>query len=351
MAKRETVFDEFEQTVAYHDDALEDDPGLGDDSAWRIAAEDVAEDFDRILSDIEDRMGEGVFLIRGTFGAWDGPHRVATFIEDAKGIREALDIRGDSSVSIITEGPHLYIEQSHHDGHNSYELRRLSPKGLQRYAGWLERGLSAYEMLATILKNERTYTNAFGALYREHRGGRIPPTTHTQKVRKMSNGMNMIEFAVAHATQAECAMALYNAAHPENPATEDDVDVFGTFEAHEDYALFGFRARDRLVCVCAHRAALTPQMMDAARKYRLALIADHTDILTDGDEVEVEQFGAPMTEDLMDQGIALIRGLVDDPEALRMLSDMNAVYSYRVGDARNLPEPDGNTKIIAVPRP
>jgi len=167
----------------------------------------------------------------------------------------------------------------------------------------------------------------------------------------MSNGMNMIEFAVAHATQAECAMALYNAAHPDNPATDEDVDVFGTFEAHQDYALFGFRVRDRLVCVCAHNVALTPQMMDAARKYRLALIADHTDILTDGDEVEVEQFGAPMTEDLMDQGIALIHGLVDDPEALRMLSDMNAVYSYRVGDARNLPEPDGNTRIIAVPRP
>jgi len=167
----------------------------------------------------------------------------------------------------------------------------------------------------------------------------------------MSNGINMIEFAVAHATQAECAMALYNAAHPENPATEDDVDVFGTFEAHQDYALFGFRVRDRLVSVCAHRVALTPQMMDAAKRYRLALLADHTDILTKGNEVEVEQFGAPMTEDLMMQGIALIHGLVDDPEALRMLSDMNAVYSYRVGDPRNLPETDENTRIIAVPRP
>lgn len=167
----------------------------------------------------------------------------------------------------------------------------------------------------------------------------------------MSNDIDMIGFAVAHATQAECAMALYNAAHPDNPATDEDIDVFGTFEAHQDYALFGFRVRDRLVCVCAHNVALTPQMMDAARKYRLALVADHTEVLTKGDEVEVEQFEAPMTEDLMMRGIALIHGLDDDPIALQMLSDMNAVYTYRAGDIHNLPEPDGNTKIIAVPRP
>lgn len=167
----------------------------------------------------------------------------------------------------------------------------------------------------------------------------------------MSNEINMIEFAVAHATQAECALGLYNAAHAENPATEDDVDVFGTFEAHEDYILFGFRARDRLVCVCAHMAALTPGMVDAARKYRLALIANHTDILTEGDEVEVEQFETPMREDLMMQAIALINGCIEDPEALQMLSDMNAVYTYRTSDSHNLPEPDENRRIIAVPRP
>lgn len=165
MAKRETIFDEDALMAQFHDDLLENNDDIDDAEAWSIARWDTGEEYEHVMSDIEDRMGEGVFYMVGTFGRWDGPVKVATFIEDAKSISKALDISGDYSICIAVEGPHLYIEQSHHDGHNSYELRRLSPRGLQRYAGWLERGVSAYEMLETLLKNESTYTNAFGALY------------------------------------------------------------------------------------------------------------------------------------------------------------------------------------------
>lgn len=164
MAKRETVLDEFESLMAHQDDVLEEDPNLDDFIAWQLARAATDWDLDVTKGRINAQMNEGVFYVSGTFGAWDGPRRVASFVDDVEDLFRTIAIRSDSFLVIETEGPHLYITQHHHDGTNYYELRRLSPKGLQRYAGWLDRCEDPRYMLGVILRNERTYSNAFGPL-------------------------------------------------------------------------------------------------------------------------------------------------------------------------------------------
>lgn len=69
----------------------------------------------------------------GTSGLWTGKVTVADIIESYDDLRKAWS---DCDYRNIYEADgHLYIQASHHDGNNHYELRELTKRGI----GYLER--------------------------------------------------------------------------------------------------------------------------------------------------------------------------------------------------------------------
>jgi hypothetical protein len=139
-------------------------------------------------------------------------------------------------------------------------------------------------------------------------------------------------FVISHSTDRKCAASLFQAAHGEGSVTPDDIELTGTVQFGEGgrWAHFSFFIGKKVVCCCAHSVPLTDDMLEDARGFRirmLMLFAErHPDLMEW--PMEVEQFGAPMSKELMDQGISLIRGRTEDDAMLGRLKDMNSVYTY-----------------------
>ena len=68
-------------------------------------------------------------LLVGTCGRWDGPASAGSFIRDISDLRRGLSHL--DYLKVYDVGGHLYIEGSHHDGSDFYEIKKLTGKGRQ----------------------------------------------------------------------------------------------------------------------------------------------------------------------------------------------------------------------------
>ena len=127
-------YERFDETKEYLFDAYAQDndwetkDDIPDSLVWDeinrqldIEYEDFTDEFDRYLS-------SGVFLIQGVCGRWNGPvdcgHFVRNFNDICSGIQH-LDY-----IKFYEKNGHFYIEGSHHDGRDKYELKQLTDKGI-----------------------------------------------------------------------------------------------------------------------------------------------------------------------------------------------------------------------------
>ena len=69
------------------------------------------------------------YLITGTCGKWNGPQACGNFITGWDDFRTF--IRHLDTLKIYERNGHLYIEGYHHDGHDRYEFKRLTEKGVE----------------------------------------------------------------------------------------------------------------------------------------------------------------------------------------------------------------------------
>ena len=76
-------------------------------------------------------LDEGNYwLATGYCGCWDGRHAGGTYIRDFDDLRKLWDIRDAlCEVYVYDEGGHLYVEVSHHDGRNCYEIVGVTKRG------------------------------------------------------------------------------------------------------------------------------------------------------------------------------------------------------------------------------
>ena len=69
-----------------------------------------------------------MFLLRGTVGRWDGPADGGFIFSSLSELSKAWS--DCDYIKIYDVNGHLYIQCSHHDGTNYYEVRQLTDKGV-----------------------------------------------------------------------------------------------------------------------------------------------------------------------------------------------------------------------------
>ena len=171
--------------------------------------------------------------------------------------------------------------------------------------------------------------------------------------------LDVMAFTLSHSTDARNALSLYEAANGKTGKTVEDVTLPGIIEPSEDgkSAFFGYYVGRTPVSVCAHSEMLTEELVKKARAFRVRIIVDMMERFDDLEwPVDIQQFGAPMRKELMDEGIKLLRtadnedASEEDRKALQMIKDMNSVYSYRMPteeESEDMPDAEGAT-VIAV---
>lgn len=65
----------------------------------------------------------------GAVGRWDGTFRGGTYIDD---ILDVYKLINRCEITATIEKGRLFIEASHHDGNNLFELRRVTNRGYDR---------------------------------------------------------------------------------------------------------------------------------------------------------------------------------------------------------------------------
>ena len=104
-----------------------------------------------------------------------------------------------------------------------------------------------------------------------------------------------------------------------------------------------------------HSEKLDEGMLEKARAFRLRIVIDMMERFGDLEwPVDIQQFGAPMRIELMDEGRRLLSKAESDDiseedlKALTMIKDMNSVYSYRMPteeEAEDFPDGEGTTVV------
>lgn len=100
------------------------------------------------------------FLITGSVGRWNGRFRGGKVISS---LDELINCFCECDyITITDENGHFYIEASHHDGTNYYEVKRITEAGLeymQRYEDRCNWGEYDEEFLHDKLFNNSHYTH------------------------------------------------------------------------------------------------------------------------------------------------------------------------------------------------
>lgn len=114
-------------------------------------------DWYEFKGDLEYLLEKDCYLLTGTCGRWNGPAEGGKFI---RSIDDLLDcIRHLDFVKFYDENGHFFISGHHHDGSDSYELKRLTKKGYE----FADRNYFAHDR---ELHNTIMNTNFYSALPR-----------------------------------------------------------------------------------------------------------------------------------------------------------------------------------------
>ena len=99
------------------------------DMVWNeISAQNEA-DWGYFTDALKREIGKHYFLVTGICGRWNGLRDCGNFITDWNDFRSFICHL--DTIKIYERNGHLYIEGYHHDGHDRYELKRLTDKGVE----------------------------------------------------------------------------------------------------------------------------------------------------------------------------------------------------------------------------
>lgn len=124
----------------YFDEAREHltmfEENVSDDDIYNTAQAFANDTVDSCLQCLEKYLKAHPLLVTGSVGCWDGTYEGGKVIENSRELWKLFD--GCDFYKIEDIKRHLYIECSHHDGTNYYEIRELTNKGYKFYQnyGW-----------------------------------------------------------------------------------------------------------------------------------------------------------------------------------------------------------------------
>lgn len=104
--------------------------------AWEEARRLKEFDFDDLQHNLAQYIKQNDLLIVGTCGRWNGRYKAGAFVCDIMDLWEGL--RHCDYLEVYEVNGHLYIDGIHHDGRDSFEVKRLTQKGVDLAAryGW-----------------------------------------------------------------------------------------------------------------------------------------------------------------------------------------------------------------------
>ena len=106
-----------------------------DDQIWdELYYEDEME-WDAAKEELENFFDGKTWILVGEAGRWNGSYSVGTIFDDfMKMFYEAA--RDCDYIKIYDENGHFYLNCSHHDGSNFYEIKQITERGLAYYDNW-----------------------------------------------------------------------------------------------------------------------------------------------------------------------------------------------------------------------
>ncbi len=139
--KQETLYDDYYDRNREQDVRQEIFEVNAEDEGWE-SVDDVPESrvTDAIYAENQWRWDDFKYalvrllqstpcLLFGTAGRWNGNFSAGAFIQDVTDLTRGLSHL--DNVRIVDVNGHLYIEGSHHDGNDFYEIKKLTKKGKQ----------------------------------------------------------------------------------------------------------------------------------------------------------------------------------------------------------------------------
>lgn len=108
---------------------------ISDELIWFEIDDAQGEDWDNMKRQLEDDFDDSQVLVVGTTGLWNGNFSAGKL---CKSIEDALDkaFVDCEYKKVWYEKGHLYLEGTHHDGTNTYEVKKVTDKGLDYYDNW-----------------------------------------------------------------------------------------------------------------------------------------------------------------------------------------------------------------------
>ena len=111
--------------------------------------EERRREWDDFKADMEYVFNKDSYLLTGTCGRWNGPAQGGKFIHSLDDLLEC--IKHLDYVKFYDENGHFFIKGYHHDGSDSYEMKKLTKKGYE----FADRNYFAHDRMlhTTIMRN------------------------------------------------------------------------------------------------------------------------------------------------------------------------------------------------------
>lgn len=145
-AKERVIYDNYDLSEMFDEQKkfMEDDYGeeVSDDEVWeaiydidRMTFEEEFDALERFFFGTDD--DRPTFILFGNVGRWNGVSSGFNVFNGEDFEKTYFDaIKDCDFVKIWDENGHLYIECSHHDGTNNYEIKQLTERGKAYLENW-----------------------------------------------------------------------------------------------------------------------------------------------------------------------------------------------------------------------
>ena len=159
---RDDLFD-----IYFHDYEWASKNDVPDDMIWKQIGIENDDDYHYMKIALQKVIDGNYFIVKGTCGRWNGRQECGKFI---RSVIELFDgLRHLDYLKIYEKNGHFYIEGSHHDGSDCYELKQLTKKGVE----YANKHYFAHDkqLHSTIFNNNlfsalpRFYNKLYGEVY------------------------------------------------------------------------------------------------------------------------------------------------------------------------------------------
>ena len=133
MYKKRVLFDNYdlseEQKNNIIEYLLENEIEPTDEAIWQEFEEENEINWYVLADDLKSFFGDDAYILRGTVGTWMGRREAGVVSNNFMDvIYKAID--NCDYISLTDVNGHLYLDCTHHDGTNSYEIKKLTDKGI-----------------------------------------------------------------------------------------------------------------------------------------------------------------------------------------------------------------------------